>query len=339
MHSVKGVTMWGKIKEFFGIETKKDKQKKQEEKENKEKVLESFKDGEKELLGKLDGLSREWVNYDRNRFKKLDDILPKELEIELKEYTGDSEDVINKKVNEKFGLEKQNKQNIANEKFDELIGKVGNQKDSAKLKLEQTLDENLKQQADTLEKIKQRVATRGLARSSIKDSMDTSAKRYFERENNLAESDFGEKIKELDSQLRVLENDKKDALAELDIKFAKQIDDEIKSLTNKRNNEIEKIEKYNAEQKDKALKYKVDRAKKVQAQLQKIAEIRNEEAANEIEYGYKGEKLNNYQKRLDAAVEFYGQVPKEYAREMVKNNPQLKNYLGRMYGKLLSYLG
>jgi len=247
--------------------------------------------------------------------------------------------LIGQKVNEKYNAQKQNKQNIANEKYNDLIGSLGDKKDIAKQKFEQDLDKNIQQERKTLDEIKQRVAQRGLARSSVKDSLDESAKSYFERENSKTMSEFGEKIKELDNQIRTLENDKKEALADLDIKFAKQIEDEIKSLVAKRTNEIEKIEKYNADQKDKALKYKADRAKKVQSQLQKIAEIRDIEAANEAEYGYKGEKLNNYQQRLDAALEFYSQVPKEYAREMISNNPKLKNYLGRMYGKLLSHIG
>lgn len=330
--------MWDKIKEFFGIETKKDKQKKEEEIKKKQEI-EKLRENEKELFGQLEEINKEWLDYDRNRFEMLDDILPKELDIELKEYTGDSVGDINKKVNEKYGVQKQEKVGELETKYDGMINGKHDKKESAKQQLDDTLATNSKQEIDTLEEIRQRVAQRGLARSSIKNSMDESAKKYFESKNQVANSEFDEKIKELNDQISMLQNDKKSALTDLDIAFAKQIDDEIKSLVNKRANEIEKIEKYNAEQKDKALKYKQERAKKVQNQLQQIAEIRDTEAKNEAEYGYKGEKLNNYEKRLDVAVKFYSQLPKEYAREMISKNPMLKKYLGRMYGKLLSYIG
>ncbi|MGN0789200.1 MAG: hypothetical protein ACI4MY_04615 [Christensenellales bacterium] len=326
--------MWEKIKQFFGIETEKDKEENAEKEGEKKKLSET----QYMLYDKLKDMDEAWKEKQSNRWTMYEDIMPEEYEWTPMQYDGESEDEIRTRIYDYYTPIKDEKSKALD---DEYTAKIEAQNAKRKTTLEEAEKAhaaNRQTSQDNLDKIKATQAGKGLARSSIKSNLDEEAQKNFEQMRDQIFEKYASNIGEIDYKIQQLDAQRKEALGDLDISFAKSITSDIDKLIKERNAELDKIQKYNNEQTLKAAEYKENRAKLIQKQKEDIANIQAKEAESEAKNGYSGEKLDEYQKRLNLALEFYQALPKDIAYELVQNNQKLKNYLGLMYGNLVSAL-
>ncbi|MGN0765529.1 MAG: hypothetical protein ACI4MO_03520 [Christensenellales bacterium] len=324
--------MWEKIKDFFGIETKKDK----EEKAQRETQKKELANSQSQLYKKLDDMDKAWKDKQSNRWVLYEDVLPKSYEWTPKEYDGESEEEIKTRINDYYApIREQEKAGVENE-YDAKINAQKDKISEALANAEKEHANNRQNKKDNLDKIKSTTAEKGMLRSSIKTNLDEQAQRDFEQMRDQIYGKYADNIGAIDYKIQQLNAQRQDALSDLDIAYAKSISSDIDKLVKERDAELDKIRKYNDDQAQKATDYLENRTKLIQKQKEDIANTQAKERESEMKYGYSGEKLDEYTKRLNAAVEFYKSMPSDIAYELVVNNQQLKNYLGLMYGRLVS---
>ena len=324
--------MWEKIKDFFGIETKKDKEEKVQREEQKKQLSNS----QEELYKKLDEMDKAWKDKQSNRWVLYEDVMPETYEWTPMQYDGESEDEIKARINEYYApIKKQDKKSIDNE-YDAKIKAQNDKKDEVKASAKKQYADNSQNKKDNLEKIKSTAAEKGMLRSSIKSNLDEQAQKNFEEMKAQIYNKYASNIDAIDYKIEQLNSQRQDALSDLDIAYAKSISTDIDKLVKERDAELDKIRKYNDDQTKKATEYIENRAKLIQKQKEDIAKLQTKERESEVRYGYSGEKLDEYTNRLTAAVEFYKSMPADIAYELVLNNQQLKKYLGSMYGSLVT---
>ena len=324
--------MWEKIKDFFGIETKKDK----EEKAQREAQKKQLSDSQNELYNQLSEMDKAWKDKQSSRWVLYENTMPQTYDWTPKEYDGESEEEIRTRINDYYApIREQEKASVENE-YDAKINAQKDKKSEAFANAEKEHANNRQNKKDNLDKIKSTTAEKGMLRSSIKTNLDEEALRNFEQMRDQIYGKYAENIGAIDYKIQQLNAQRQDALSDLDIAYAKSISTVIDKWVKERDAELDKIQKYNDEQSQKAKDYVENRTKLIQKQKEDIANIQTKERESEIKYGYSGEKLDEYTKRLNAAVEFYKSMPSDIAYELVVNNQRLKNYLGLMYGSLVS---
>ena len=326
--------MWEKIKEFFGIGSNKEKEEQAQREGEKKKLSET----QYKLYEKLKEMDEAWKNKQSNRWTLYEDVLPEEYEWTPMQYEGESEDEIKTRIYDYYTPIKDQKSKSLADEYDAMIKAQNDKKSQALVNAEKEHADNRQNKQDTLDQIKSSQASKGMVRSSIKSNLDEQAQKNFEQMRDQIYGKYASDIGAIDNKIQQLDAQRKEALSDLDIAFAKSISTDIDKLVKERNSQLEKIQKYNNEQSKKAVDYKENRAKLIQKQKEDIANIQTKETASEVRNGYSGEKLEEYKKRLNTALEFYQAMPKDIAYELVQNNQQLKNYLGLMYGSLLSAL-
>lgn len=313
--------LWDSITDFFTkIEYDKNEAKKKEEELNNWLA----KQQEKEDLKRKE-------EYD-NGFKNG---LPEEKEFEYKEVKVDDDKVIEEKANNEYknewDLSKEDLENKYSQEVENYNSKAEDYSDSAK-KQHEKIEENYEVNKD---KVQNNAIKNGLVNSSILSESKEELGKL--KEVSLIEnfSDLEKKIKKIDDEIEKLSVEKELKKNRLDSDYRKKIDAKINSLKSDRQKEIDKIEKYNkevaAQEKEYAKDLK-DYEKEYNEKWQKSLKEQEEYARQN---GYVGEKKNDYDNRLKNAYDFYSQLPKKDATEMIQNNPNLRKYLGYNYARLL----
>lgn len=175
---------------------------------------------------------------------------------------------------------------------------------------------------------------RGLSRSSIKSESEKGLLESVSQ--NLAELKkvSEDKVGSLQMEIDLLKSQLESDLESFRISEAIKVQDEIDKIVQKLTAENEKIKEYN----DKLTQKEAESERKRSEAMLKAEEARIKEAEQDALYGYRGEKAENYYKRLEVAKKYYGSIPKEQALEELKKDVDTRNYLGLYYNKLLAYL-
>lgn len=316
---------WDKVKEWFGIEKKK--------KENNADTS-AYKDKEKELIDELEKMDKEY-RESTNR-PSIEDIMPETPGYEKIEFNGEPLEDILERVKQKYEKDKlaesKNVELSYKSKSDsvEAESKKTKEKQQSELeKLEQYLKESKEDHGNSM-------TNKGLSRSSIRSSGMEALTESFDQKKDSVNQDFENKLGEYARKLEELEQAQSIALEKLDLNFADKLQKEINSVKSQREKQIQDIDKYNNSIEEKTNTYKQNREETIRKEI--ADKIKNDKLLEEQEnkIGYTGDKKVNYDKRLNAAVNFYNSLPKEVARQMVKENTNLQSYLGKNYGKLIN---
>lgn len=323
------MSFWDNVREFFGVESN-----------NKKNNVDTsqYKDKEKELIEQLEKIDKEYRQEQNSQKVNLDEIMPKEPNYEFIEYQGDDEKTIENKVEQMFGQQLEVDKNGIGLDYE-------NKKNTNKQKVE-TVDEQAKQELLDLqnkyqqlkENNKSDILQKGLARSSIIAESQKAIDDVKEQKESLVKQEFQNQVDKINRQLELLEKQENQAIAELDLHYASKINDKIKALKDERKKSLESIEKYNNSVIEKTNNYKIDREKAIQDYIHKNIVNDRKTEEDEAKNGYSGDKKNNYDNRLNLAIDFYSSLPKEAAKQMVNNNSYLQTYLGYNYGKLISHI-
>ena len=156
------------------------------------------------------------------------------------------------------------------------------------------------------------------------------------------QASFNNSMTEIDNKIAGLENDKTNALEELDLKYAMELDERIADLKKERDKTVKEYETYNNQVRKQNADYQVKRQSDIEKYLEKREEEKLEaikkQEENEKKYGYTGEKQDNYAKRYNIALNFYSSLAPEIAADALAASPNMKYYLGLYYDKLLNAL-
>lgn len=300
-----------------------------------------YKEQEAKLNGELKKISDEFAaSYDPGKgYEDISDLLPEEIDFVYRRYDGDDIQTIKDKTASKYQKLKEDDGNVLKTQYggkvDEIESKKNAEKQNQKLQ-SQKIDDKYKEFDKAL---REDLVRKGLYRSSIKEVREEDARQSKESDLEKLGGEVSSKISLLDAQIDKLRAEEKAALGNLDLSYAKKLDSEINSLLDKRNKQIEAIDKYNNSLREKELKYKEDRASAIEKQLAQRIKDELEIKRMEEQVGYAGEKGENYDKRYDLAMQFYKGLPREAALKMIGENKDLQEYLGLYYSRLLREIG
>lgn len=318
-----------KVKEFFTGKKELDKS-----------DTSPYEEGETQLIEKLKQLDEEYKNnghYEPERgYEDLSDLLPEEQTFEYLKYDGDDEDTIKSNTKAKYdGLLADEKQKVGDELNTETAA-VENKKQVLGNEYEQKQKQIDRDYDDFQKTLMQELVKKGLYRSSIKQGQTDANEKARAIESKELTDKHNNEVATLDAEIAKLQGEANTAMQQLDLSYAKKLDEEIQRLLDKRNSEIEKINKYNNTLKEKETKYIEDRTKAIETQLAQRLKDQISIENMENKYGMAGEKKESYQKRYYMAYDYYSSLPHDVAMQMMQNNKQLEEYLGTYYGKLIT---
>jgi len=272
------------------------------------------------------------LNEIKNKYKSLDFVdAPETLgleKIEIKEY---SDDDINKLAKDSLAQKYNLKTTNTNESFKNKIDDIIKNNKDLSIQNEYNVEKVNNYYDQSIKETENQALKRGLARSSIiiSEISNIEGSRAKELSNilqNLQNSIFENEVK-----IQNLNQQKEQALSNLDIEYALELEEKIKDLTDdynkkkeeaiKFNNNVEKLE---ADYKLNLDKQKLDKKKQTLALKEKYGEDIYQNEIQENQYSY----LKNYFDTLD---------PK-YALSIFLTNKDLKNILGDNYAKMYKYL-
>lgn len=298
-----------------------------------------YADGEKQLNEKIGKMQEEFEEnqYDIGKgYEDISDLLPEEQEFKFLEYDGDDAETIKQKTKEQFDkLLKDEKSKVGEDyktKVDSVQSKISDAQKQYDID-KKGIDADY---ADFQKALEQELVKKGLYRSSINSSSKDANEKMRQKQIEALGDDLQLNLDKLGADIAKLKGEENVALQELDLSYAQKLKNQIDSLLEKRKSEMEKIDKYNNTLREKQNKYIADRAQAIENQLAQRKKDELTVKSMEDKYGYSGEKLKNYQQRYDLAYEYYSQLPKDVALQMLDENKDLQNYLGLYFGKLLS---
>lgn len=281
----------------------------------------------KAMMSELGRLDEEWK-------KKTQVVIPEAVTFEKKaEKVIDAdqirEDVLAERAHDyekKTGEITQKSLANQNKKSQQIDDEIEDLKDTEG----QLLDEYERSQKE----LKNDMLDRGLARSSIVKSATQRLKNDTDQEIAKAREYSQDKVTALQMEISILQAQLANELENFKISEGLKVQEKIDEVISKLNSENEKIKEYN----DKLTQKEADSAKKRADAILKAEEARVNEAKQDALYGYQGEKAENYYNRLDVAKKYYGSIPKEQALKELKEDKDVRNYLGLYYNKLLAYV-
>ncbi|MDE6757670.1 MAG: hypothetical protein K2O95_00950 [Clostridia bacterium] len=300
-----------------------------------------YAEDEKALNDKLKEIADSYKpTYEPGKgYEDLSDLLPEKVEFEYREYEGDDEEGIKTNTSQKYNELLEADSKITSDKYDTKVGEVENKKQSASEESALKAEALDKKYEEVEKAIINGLIQRGLYNSSIKSSQTKANEDAKDYELKELSDDLNKKLSTYDAQIEKLRGEENVALEQLDLSYAQKIQNEIASLIEKRNKEIQSIDDYNNKLKEKELQYIEDRAKAIEEQLAQRLKDEQYIKALENKNGYAGEKAENYSQRYDLAFEFYNSMPKSVALQMINDNKQLQEYLGNYFGKLVTAIG
>ena len=268
----------------------------------------------------------------KNKYNSVDEIeAPESLNLEKIDYKEVSDEELNKMAKDSLAQKYNQKIESTNQSFANKIDEIIKNSDSLKEQNKTSIDKVNSYYDNSIKETENQALKRGLARSSIiiSEISNIEGSRAGELANileNLQNSLFENEVK-----LSNLENQKQQALNNLDIEYAVELDQKISSLSEdyakkkeeaiKFNNNVEKLE---AEYKLSLDKQKLDKKKQNLALKEKYGEDLYKQEISDKQYAY----LKNYFDTLD---------PK-YAFSVFLANKEFKTILGDNYSTMYKYL-
>lgn len=330
-------SIWDEFKDLFKTKTQRE--------DDRQKQIEDALVADDELSAKLDALDKAYAEYQKNSAEKeenLEKLFPPSLDLDEIEYTPKSDEELAKNAADSLEYDKTADLNDVNNKYSSSESKIKNSIQDEKTSFEQQYKNLESLYKELAEKSKNNAIKNGIARGSIL----TSELEALENDKTASVQDvksaYENAIDSYSEQLDGLKASKEQALEELDLKYAAELQEKIDKLKKEQDATVLKYEKYNNSVKEKQADYSAQRAKDVQNYLQKQAQnaAKNAEtqAAYEAQYGYSGEKQKNYAARYELALDFYTSLSPEIAADALEASPSMKYYLGNYYEKLMAAL-
>lgn len=328
-------SFWDEFKDLFKTDSQREEERRQQIKDAvaAQKSL-------TEQLAKLDSEYRAGLPVAEQ--PDLDELFPESSGLKEIEYTPATDDEIADRAQSEIDYLKTSERNKLDTDYDKAVKSLTEQSDTAKETLEDSyrkLDElygELKQQAEN-DSIK-----RGIARSSIAASRLSDLDNAHMTSAGEAEAAYNAAVDAINVEIASLQTEQETALEELDLKYAAELQDRIAELKSERDKTVAEYEKYNNSVAEKNRDYAVQREKDIAQFLREQEEERlaKEEETREYEskYGYSGDKLDNYSKRYELALEFYTSLSPDIAADALAASPDMRYYLGNYYDKLMSVL-
>ena len=142
----------------------------------------------------------------------------------------------------------------------------------------------------------------------------------------------------ISNQIEILLSEREAALEALDLQYAGDVKNKIDSLTEERDKLTKEYAEYNQKVLEKQKDYAIEREKQINDYLEEKAQQDKIKAEYEKEFGYSGEKKENYEQRYKIASDFYNSLSADIAVDALKASPTMKYYLGIYYDTLLDNL-
>lgn len=315
---------------------------KAEYEKRKEKQYNSAKEQEKKLLEQLRLMEKEYNDSIPKPVEKDYDNIFKKFDKTEREYDNTSQEELK-------NIAKKNVLNNYSKELEEIKNYFNKSKQNATKNRQKVIDtgkeilENLNQEKlKNDEKINSDMAKRGLYYSSIKNGKLLDNIKNTEQKKSASKLVTNKYLDEIVNTVGNIERDKQKAINNLDKTSSDNYTKLLHDLIDKKNKNNEQVAKYNENIRAEKVKYDNAVTKMINELKLKDKKAQKEqllfEQEQEKKYGYTGAKRDSYQKRLNLAVEFYNTLPKNTAQRIVKNNPELKSYLGNYYYDLVDII-
>lgn len=329
-------SFWEELKDAFKTKSERD----EERSENLKNALEA----EKDLVGNLEELEKEYQAYlDSQREEvDLDALFPPTLGLEKIEFTPESDESIVDRATAEIDSMKATEVGKTESKYSSKIGDVEKDKQSATEKKAEKDKEIDSAFEEMRKKQKQDSIKQGMARGSVLSSLIDEITADETRTEKEIEDAYISTIEGLNKEMEALSMEREKAMDELDLKYAAELKDKIADLKEDRDAIVAKYTKYNNNVDEKELKYQKERQEDIEKYLkeQREEKVKEDQKQREYEekYGYSGEKLKNYSARYNLAFDFYMSLDADIAVEALQASPNMKFYLGNYYDKLMDEL-
>ncbi len=330
-----GKSFWDEFKDMFKTDSEKASEKQQSINDALEK--------EKSITEKLAALEKEYNDsLPKEEEPDLEKLFPSESGLKELEYSVSSDDDIERLAREESEYGKKTDTDALNSSYQNRKGALEDAKDKADKSFDASYKKLEQLYNELREKTENDTLKRGLGRSSIASTRIDDLNRAQMQGASELEKSYNSNMFSLDTQIEQLEADRENALNDLDLKYAVQLDERINELKKERDATVKKYEEYNANIREKEKKFQKQREEDIADFLEKKEKEKQDALAKQAEhekiYGYSGAKQENYAKRYDIAFEFYSSLSPEIAVDALQASPSMKYYLGQYYDKLLSAL-
>lgn len=292
---------------------------------------------EQQLIDYLKNMHTEFRQQEEEAKKEsAESALPEAPDYEYKTYEGKSEqeikDDVNSVYNQKLESETEVLKQDAKSDTDEIVQKQNQQYYDYEKKKQEI--ENSLQQSQKQNDIK--MLENGLSRSSIQQMANVNAEKNAQSMVEQAKADADSVVAKYQSQIDNLNKQLETAINDLNAEYVIKISTEIEDLISQRDKEIKDIQEYNNKIDEQIADYKLKREELIQEDLIKQMEADQMQQSYESQYGYVGEKADNYKERLNVALDFYKRFDPDTAKQMILNNHYLEAYLGYEYNNLIA---
>ena len=226
-----------------------------------------------------------------------------------------------------------------NNKYNEINENLESDKkqlESTKNEYISSAEQNINQIAEIYNASKKNIENDALKRGLGRSSIVGERLENLESEKSGQESEvykaLNQNLSDINIKISELEAQKASALNELDVEKAVVLNDKLNELINERTKKQEEVTNFNNEIQEKINSYNTARNKTLNQYLSEYADVTtgklNDDDYNRI-------KSEEYLSRYNAAYDFYRFYPTDMARQMIKDNTMLKNYLGESYYETL----
>ena len=292
---------------------------------------------EEELNELLVELDREWKTSEKEDAPlSVKEMFPEEHGYTYRQYTPESDESIKKRAENEYApaAESAKAELRAEEKGKE--SEIESERKKAEEENETQKELIAWEHKNDVDDIEDGVVRQGIGRSSIKPGLEAKARSAAAHAAQDADEELALKEGEMDAAIAALRSDLDAALASADADAALKVAKRVDELTKQRDKEAKSVTEYNNEVKQMIDNYYKTRERLIRQEIASKNDRERERYELERDYGYTGEKQENYTKRLDMAIEFYSQFAPDEALEMIENNGYLRSYLGMYYNRLLA---
>lgn len=328
-------SLWEEFKDLFKTDA-------QLEQERQQKINAAL-NAEKEVASKLAELDKQYQDSQTAvEAPDVDALFPKSERLSEIEYSPSTDEEIAQSAQKEIAASRATSKNNIDTRYEQAVKALEDNKQTAKSNLEDSYEKLSRLYSELKEKANNDSLRRGMARSSVATNrIDALDKEHISSATEVQKS-YLASLASIDDSLAELAREKDNALAELDLKSASELDSKISELKADRDAKVLEYERYNAEVRSKNEKAEQQRQENIDNYLaewnQKQKEAEEEQIAYENKYGYSGEKQKNYSERYNLAYDFYSSLSPDIAVDALKASPNMKYYLGNYYDTLLSSL-
>lgn len=323
------MSFWDDFKDLF-------KTKEQLEEERTQAISDALKK-EEQVTTQLKQLE-ELYNSTLEKEPDINELFPSDSGLKTIEYTPKTDEEITQLAADtykgKYDEKKNDVTSSSLEKENSLLTKASEKKAQKETELG-----NLKSERDSAyEKTKNNAVKNGLSRSSIMDTQLEGVDSSYKAEADSVKNAYETELDSIANQIEILLSERESALEALDLQYAGDVKNKIDSLTKERDKLTKEYADYNQKVLEKQKDYAVEREKQINDYLEEKAEQAKIKAEYEKEFGYSGEKKENYEQRFKIASDFYNSLSPDIAVDALKASPTMKYYLGIYYDTLLDNL-